>query len=646
MKKICLLILLVFTISLCTSNVYAQYCTTSGGFTINPPEGCAPLTVQLKNLVTNATNVGYYYNYDKVKNERPTNINPITDSSFTYSTPGTYTILQVGSANATGFNHCNDIKVLETRAPKAKLITCNNGKARISLEVDSILKSYDYIQIDWLDGSAMAEWRDGDKIDFDHIYPIGSPIPSIIVKGVYNDGRCATKNNSTTFTGQIAPPSTTSIKIKRVEVFQDGRVKVDYEGMEGIVSKIMMEDINGNFIPTGHTSNTSGIQTAFINNLNPNQNYRFKLETKDICDNLISSPIVSSLVIQQSNLVSDEIIAVEWKMLNNSEKLVQFQLKRDGVVVYNTPKGLSYLDKDAKCGKTYRYEVIAQLENNVISYSTFVDLKSTAAPPEKIVNTYLTVTDDGNINTTVGFGGTGLTGTYDLIVERSDAKTNQYAQVSPKNNQNLTFEDEQVSTATTSYCYRFSYQNACNLTSPASDPICSIHLGVNSQGLNWSEKEPFLTSYEYYLVKTNAIGSVIDEKPMGKALFQEIKLEDQATESFSYKIKAVNIDGMVSFSNLVMFDSEIILEIPDVFTPNHDGINDVFEIKSYFSTSYEITIYDRWGKAIFNSKSPQNSWNGQIGDKLAAAGYYIFKIKITDNKSNSIVKNGSLLLIR
>ncbi len=646
MMKISPLILLVFIVLLFAGNANAQYCTTSGGFTIIPAEGCAPQTVQIKNLVSNATSIGYFYNYDRVKNERPTNINPIPDSSFSYKLPGTYTILQVGSVNATGFNHCKDIKVLETRAPKAKLTTCNNGRVRISLEVDSIIKAYDYIQINWSDGSKMQEWRNGENNNVDHNYPIGTPVPSIIVKGGYDDGRCATQNNATILTGQMTPPSIAAIKIKVVEMLEDGRVRLVYEGIEGVFTKVMMEDNTGIFQPTEYTTDSGGAQIAFIKNLNPNQNYRFRLDSKDICDNTDVSSIVSSLVIKKSNLTSDEIIAVEWKMLANDPKLVQYQLKRDGVIVYNTSDKLSYLDKDAKCGQTYRYEVIAQLENNVISYSTFVDLKSTAAPPEKIINAYVTVADNGNINTTVELAGTGLTSKYDLIVERSDALSNQYAQISPKNNQSITFEDGQVSTSTNSYCYRFSYQNACQLTAPASEPVCSILLQINGQGLIWSDSAPFLTSFKYFLVKISKDGNIVEDLAKEKSLFHEIKLADQTSENFSYKIKAVNTNGLVSYSNLLKFEREMILKVPDIFTPNNDGINDLFEIQSYFSSSYEITIFDRWGKVIFNSKSTQNSWNGQIDDKPAASGYYLFKIKVTDNESKSSIKKGSFFLVR
>jgi len=52
-------------------------------------------------------------------------------------------------------------------------------------------------------------------------------------------------------------------------------------------------------------------------------------------------------------------------------------------------------------------------------------------------------------------------------------------------------------------------------------------------------------------------------------------------------------------------------QVPTVFTPNDDGINDDFTINSVSTVSFSITIFDRWGKEVFTSTDASVSWNGR-----------------------------------
>lgn len=67
-----------------------------------------------------------------------------------------------------------------------------------------------------------------------------------------------------------------------------------------------------------------------------------------------------------------------------------------------------------------------------------------------------------------------------------------------------------------------------------------------------------------------------------------------------------------------------IQEIPNVITPNNDGMNDYFEIpgSELFKTS--IIIHDRWGKVVFENANYQNTWQG--ADKKGETYYYVVDI--------------------
>lgn len=96
--------------------------------------------------------------------------------------------------------------------------------------------------------------------------------------------------------------------------------------------------------------------------------------------------------------------------------------------------------------------------------------------------------------------------------------------------------------------------------------------------------------------------------------------------------------------------------IPNVFTPNNDGANDVFKIKNILRYNNELKIFNRWGKIVYQAKDYKNNWKGaykpnadeeQIDDLVyleEGTYYYILNYGLIDNKS--LVKYGTITLFR
>lgn len=86
---------------------------------------------------------------------------------------------------------------------------------------------------------------------------------------------------------------------------------------------------------------------------------------------------------------------------------------------------------------------------------------------------------------------------------------------------------------------------------------------------------------------------------------------------------------------------------PNSFTPNGDGLNDVFGIVGFNKTiSYELQIFDRWGKKVFQSKSSQLAWDGKYDGKVVNNGIYIYKVYILDLNHKRQIKSGVVNVIR
>ena len=89
------------------------------------------------------------------------------------------------------------------------------------------------------------------------------------------------------------------------------------------------------------------------------------------------------------------------------------------------------------------------------------------------------------------------------------------------------------------------------------------------------------------------------------------------------------------------------LFIPNVFTPNGDGIQDEFWPQiSCTLTDYQLLIYDRWGRQVFVSRSIADRWKGQYANKQAKEGVYYWVLTYRGEESKTYMKKGYLSLFR
>ncbi|MBN9296662.1 MAG: gliding motility-associated C-terminal domain-containing protein [Filimonas sp.] len=86
--------------------------------------------------------------------------------------------------------------------------------------------------------------------------------------------------------------------------------------------------------------------------------------------------------------------------------------------------------------------------------------------------------------------------------------------------------------------------------------------------------------------------------------------------------------------------------IPNAFTPNNDGKNDIFLVYGNSIASVEMYIFNQWGQLIFQSNDAGKGWDGTYSGKLQPVGVYVYIVKATLRDGTVINKKGSLNLIR
>lgn len=86
--------------------------------------------------------------------------------------------------------------------------------------------------------------------------------------------------------------------------------------------------------------------------------------------------------------------------------------------------------------------------------------------------------------------------------------------------------------------------------------------------------------------------------------------------------------------------------VPDAFTPNNDGLNDIFRPRGIADPKgYQLTIHNRWGNQVFISTNPNTGWNGMHGATLADAGTYNWYLQYT-HEGKLVSDKGVVMLIR
>ena len=92
------------------------------------------------------------------------------------------------------------------------------------------------------------------------------------------------------------------------------------------------------------------------------------------------------------------------------------------------------------------------------------------------------------------------------------------------------------------------------------------------------------------------------------------------------------------------------IQIPEVFTPNRDGVNDRFVITKPYGLRVDLEVYNRWGTIVFTSNDYKNDWDGRgnnsfLGQDLVDGGYY-YTVKLKNQNGSTQILKGFIIIQR
>ena len=211
-------------------------------------------------------------------------------------------------------------------------------------------------------------------------------------------------------------------------------------------------------------------------------------------------------------------------------------------------------------------------------------------------------------------------------------------------------QNKLITTLKINYTYEISFHASSNLS------ICSIsEIGIKFFNTKYSDNNKlWLTEFKPDCVNDTA-NFITDS--LG---WQKISIKYKANGTENYAVigcfaDSVNIKYTMSncdttfwnggnytidyifFDNLSITEIPIDANIPNVFTPNNDGVNDVFKIQVVNINNWNCKIYNRWGNIITELNESKNEWKAD--NESSGTYYYIFS-----TPENEINKKGFISL--
>ena len=119
-------------------------------------------------------------------------------------------------------------------------------------------------------------------------------------------------------------------------------------------------------------------------------------------------------------------------------------------------------------------------------------------------------------------------------------------------------------------------------------------------------------------------------------------------EDIIYTLIVTDEDGCIASDEIaIVLKERYEIFIPNAFTPNGDGVNDVFQPIDYGAAKrILIRIYNRWGGVVFESTSIDNGWDGTMAGEVIQPGVYVYQITGEFLNGEEFDETGSIALLR
>lgn len=216
------------------------------------------------------------------------------------------------------------------------------------------------------------------------------------------------------------------------------------------------------------------------------------------------------------------------------------------------------------------------------------------------------------------------------------------------------FIDSSIFSNKRSYTYELIAFDSCKQATNVSNIGTTLHLSVENQNnefavLSWNAYQNWQFGISEY-----AIESSLDQQqwyPIDASRqlqYPDYRIPQLPTDTVYYRIVAYEQSGnnQKALSNVVSLPIYPTLFVPNAFSPNGDGVNDIFKVKGIGITDFACQIFAKNGQIIARSSNPDRVWDGtRLGQPLPV-GEYQYIIHAKGSKGEEIDISGRVMVIR
>jgi gliding motility-associated-like protein len=472
-------------------------------------------------------------------------------------------------------------------------------------------------------------------------YPVNGAT-SVTVSGRYNDAGADAALCEGTSSAQIIPtlPARTTPVFGRLAV-QGTSLAFSFSGLQpeyryelrqsGVAAPVTV-------VPSASNTTTYTLPSASLSAC-------YSLRQTDACETTLTESITLCPV-QLTATAAERRNVLTWS--TSTANVTGFDIVRNEQPLASVTAGTTtFTDSLVTCGSAYRYQVTARV-GSATSVSDVRTVTTVAAQPPRApqLTASFTVTNAVELTLRVPARDTADR----LLVRRSIGGSTQELTVPRR----LPLPDQPgtVSLAQAP-CYSARFRDPCGNNSPEST-VCPPVLEArttdangNSVLLRWSAPAGQGSGWTYRLLLVDADGNTRSTLPVTSAADSLRDRNPPAEQQIlRYRLEATASNGTRVFSNTASVTRQVRITVPNAFSPNGDGVNDVLLIKGRFLNNFTFTIYNRDGMAVFRTTDRNVGWDGRINGAMAAPQVFPYQVEVTDETGKRVSQRGTITVLR
>ncbi|MBL4668033.1 MAG: gliding motility-associated C-terminal domain-containing protein, partial [Flavobacteriales bacterium] len=119
------------------------------------------------------------------------------------------------------------------------------------------------------------------------------------------------------------------------------------------------------------------------------------------------------------------------------------------------------------------------------------------------------------------------------------------------------------------------------------------------------------------------------------------------TETITYTVTVVDSNGCSASDDVtVIVDFDYVIWIPNIFSPNGDGNNDVLYARGVGVDQLKFFVYDRWGEKVFETQDLNIGWDGVFRGKKMNNAVFVYYLEAIFHDGTEVSQKGDVTLIR